>query len=124
VSHIDASDMSPAWATRAYLSDSAFVAVGQPQCERRQVGDWGESTLADVRPQPSPEIASPEPLMTARQVAVYLQTSPRRVVDLWKAGQLVGFWLNPSGRRDLRFRRTDVDWFLDERRCPTGWSAG
>lgn len=65
-----------------------------------------------------------EPLMTARQVAAYLQTTPRRVVDLWKSDQLKGFWLNPSGRRDLRFRPSDVESFLEARSRPIPRLAG
>jgi hypothetical protein len=60
----------------------------------------------------------PEPLMTARQVADYLQTTPRRIMEWWKTGQLRGFWLNPSGRRDLRFRLSDVEAFLEARSFP------
>jgi len=59
-----------------------------------------------------------ERLMTARQVAYYLQATPRRIMEWWKTGQLKGFWLNPSGRRDLRFRLSDVEAFLEARSFP------
>lgn len=81
--------------------------------------DDSESGPLSVTTRPaSPASSINEPLMTARQVATYLQTSPRRVVDLWKAGHLNGFWLNPSGRRDARFRPSDVEAFLAARQNP------
>jgi hypothetical protein len=73
------------------------------------------STTGSSPPATTLPSSRPEPLLTARQVAEYLQVSPRRVVDLWKAGHLRGFWLSPSGRRDLRFRWDDVVSFLADR---------
>ena len=64
------------------------------------------------------------PLLTTREVADYLQITPRRVGNLWKSGELKGFWLNPSGRRDLRFRHSDVEAFLETRQLPAGSAAG
>lgn len=64
------------------------------------------------------------PLLTTREVADYLQITPRRVGNLWKSGELKGFWLNPSGRRDLRFRLSDVEAFLETRQLPAGSAAG
>jgi excisionase family DNA binding protein len=58
-----------------------------------------------------------EQLMTARELADYLGVAYDWVIDKWEAGEIPGFRL---GHRTLRFRRSEIDaWMESKRRGPT-----
>jgi excisionase family DNA binding protein len=57
-----------------------------------------------------------EPLLTARQVAELLGFAPATILDWFEAGKLPGFRI--GGR--LRFRWSEIETWLEERRAPGG----
>jgi excisionase family DNA binding protein len=62
---------------------------------------------------------TPEPLLTARQVADLLGFAPATIVDWYEAGKLPGFKL--GGR--LRFRPSEVEAWIEARRAGAGGEA-
>lgn len=54
-----------------------------------------------------------DPLLTARDVAALLGLSIASVLRRWRAGELPGFRLSSNV---LRFRRSDIDAWLDAHR--------
>jgi excisionase family DNA binding protein len=62
---------------------------------------------------------TPEPLLTARQVAELLGFAPATVVDWYEAGKLPGFKI--GGR--LRFRPSEVEAWLEAKRAGAGGEA-
>jgi excisionase family DNA binding protein len=62
---------------------------------------------------------TPEPLLTARQVAELLGFAPGTIVDWYEAGKLPGFKL--GGR--LRFRPSEVEAWLEAKRAGAGGEA-
>ena len=59
--------------------------------------------------------ADAEPLLTARQVSQLLGLSTPSVLRRWRAGELPGFRLSTNV---LRFRRTEIDAWLEDHRGP------
>ncbi len=53
-----------------------------------------------------------DPLVTARELAGYLGFSPATVLDMWERGDLPGFKIG----RAVRFRQSEVEAWLEERR--------
>ena len=59
---------------------------------------------------------SPEPLLTTREVATYLGLSTEAVLRHWRAGDIPGFRI---GTNILRFRKTEIDAWLETKRAST-----
>jgi predicted DNA-binding transcriptional regulator AlpA len=58
---------------------------------------------------------SPEPTLTARQVADFLNVSPRWVLTQFENGDMPGFKLNDTPKGRVRFRMSQIEAWLAER---------
>lgn len=56
-------------------------------------------------------------LLTARELADYLGLSNATVLDWFEAGKLPGFRLGAKVGAPVRFRRSEVEAWLEEGRC-------
>jgi excisionase family DNA binding protein len=63
---------------------------------------------------------TPEPLLTARDLAELLRFKPGTVLDMWERRELPGFKL-PNGA--VRFRWSEVDSWLETKRAGAGGEA-
>jgi excisionase family DNA binding protein len=58
-----------------------------------------------------------EPLITAREAAAILGVATGTVLDWWEAGRLPGFRLGGYKGGPVRFRPSELEWWLEQGRC-------
>ena len=58
----------------------------------------------------------PDGLLTARELGAHLGMSTSWVLDEWEAGRLPGFKLGDGRASPVRFRLSEVEAWLEERR--------
>jgi excisionase family DNA binding protein len=69
--------------------------------------------MASTKPQSEP----PEPLMTAAEVAEWLNVSASAVYDLCSAGELNHFRIGTGKKKTVRIARADVEDYLERSRA-------